>query len=105
MAKFFVGQRVVVARPRDPRNKGLEGVIEAFGRWSFGDELPDGQFSGMFEIADVFCSFSKAYHGGLGNNAGPAQLIQLEPILYDGAQPIAESFEEMMGKLREGAVA
>ena len=30
---------------------------------------------------------------------------ELEPIIYDGAQPIAESFEEMMGKLREGVVA
>lgn len=104
MAKWFVGQRVVVVRPRDPRNKGLEGIIEAFGQWNYADELPDGSFSGMDRTADVFCAWEKNFYGGHGL-AGPATLDQLEPILYDGAQPIAESFEEMMGKLREGVVA
>lgn len=101
MTKFWVGQRVVLVRANDlvsrAKNYGKKGVITGFGDYPSGIIMANGQ------PLSINCDVAISWDGedfGRAQNTG-----QLEPILYDGAQPIAESFEEMMGKLREGVVA
>lgn len=97
MSKFFVGQLVrVVGATSFPELIGEECLVTAVdvesqenltGRKVFVVIRTDLKPTrGLAEWADFYPE-------------------HLEPILYDGAQPIAESFEEMMGKLREGVVA
>ena len=101
MAKWFIGQRIRIVRACHPENNGITGLITHFGPWNYGDTLPDG--NKLDGVADCFISLDSPRHDG--RYAGASPFDSLEPILYDGAQPIAESFEEMMGKLREGVVA
>ena len=101
MSKWFIGQRVRIVNAFHPENTGLTGVITHFGPWRDFDILPDGRR--MDGVADCFLSLDSPRHDG--RSVGPNEFWRLEPIIYDGAQPIAESFEEMMGKLREGVVA
>lgn len=101
MAKWFIGQRVRVVRALHPENNGITGVITHFGPWGNHDILPNGNKLGG--VADCFLSLDSPRHDG--SLVGASPFDSLEPILYDGAQPIAESFEEMMGKLREGVFA
>lgn len=100
MAKFFVGQRVRILKSNGwPELAGEEGMIVGVAEdcGIYGDSewnvAPDcwGSDIGICPASNGALRFSPPGHF-------------LEPILYDGAQPIAESFEEMMGKLREGVV-
>lgn len=107
MSKWFVGQRVRLVSTNLPENYGAEGRILDIGQWDDGDELPNGKmYSG--DYCDLFIAWDRPVISTvkcqvLGESA--CRSNRVEPILYDGAQPIAESFEEMMGKLREGVVA
>lgn len=99
MAKWFVGQMVRMVKPVNPNNYGIIGVIKSM------DSLPAGTLlnGGYFMPFSSDCTVS--YQGYLNGLPAVSAFWQLEPILYDGAQPIADSFEEMMGKLREGVIA
>lgn len=101
MSKWFIGQRVRIVRAFHPENNGITGVITHFGPWNRFDILPNG--NRLDGVADCFLSLDSPRHDG--SMEGANEFWRIEPILYDGAQPIAESFEKMMGKLREGVVA
>ncbi|GAA0696266.1 hypothetical protein GCM10009429_23530 [Dyella marensis] len=45
MSRFYVGQRVVLARPRNPNNKGLTGTIVRFSEFPKGTMMRDGACS------------------------------------------------------------
>ncbi len=97
MAKFFEGQLVrVVGYNSFPELVGRECVIRRIGVISH--NLMTGSIEYDVIQTDISSPSNPLRYVGFSAD-------HLEPILYDGAQPIAESFEEMMGKLREGVVA
>lgn len=81
MAKFFVGQKVRLVRPDNPKNQGREDII-----------------CEMFEEREII--------GGPANcklrNSDPlcyTHTSRLEPMLPEGAQPSEFSFTELMDNL------
>lgn len=90
MAKFHIGQMVRVVAVSYEENNYLIGSVGIV--YGIDCKTHDGS-SGCVAVNIN------------GDDDNAFEAFQLEPILYDGAKPIAESFEEMMGKLREGVVA
>lgn len=97
MANFFVGQLVrVVGFNSFPELVGRECMVTEIDAKTFDFKrgvIAEGVIGTDIECPDTSKKWTSFYPE------------HLEPILYDGAQPIEESFEEMMGKLREGVVA
>lgn len=97
MANFFVGQLVrVVGYNSFPELVGSQCSITGIDIETF--DIKNGKSARGFIGTDIPCPDKSRKWTAF-------YAAHLEPILYDGAQPIAESFEEMMGKLREGVVA
>jgi hypothetical protein len=89
MAKFYVGQRVKLARPRVPENANAEGVITHIGVWARGDTLPCGGHAGsrfdcvvMFDRPVTDANFFRT------DPHAPCLMSQLEPIQPEGWQPV-----------------
>lgn len=97
MAKFFVGQMVkVVGATSFPELIGIQCIVTGIDSVAILCGTTE-KVDGLIEIDARSPRFPK--------NSIAVYSEHLEPILYDGAQPIEESFDEMMGKLREGVVA
>lgn len=88
MAKFFLGQRVRLARPDQEENRGVTGRISALGYFADFTFLR-GQFC---EEGDCVVDWDK---GGWS----PQFTHQLEPILPSGHTASTESFQELMDRL------
>ncbi|MCU1053275.1 hypothetical protein JAK47_01780 [Stenotrophomonas maltophilia] len=93
MSKFFVGQRVRVVKPLNPRlTPGLEATIIAIGQF-------DGKYPGG-EIRPGECKLDiwriKAPSGDW-----VATFDQLEPILPEGSAPSEFTFQQLMDNLQE----
>lgn len=56
MSRFYVGQRVALARPEDPKNKGLTGTIARFAEFPVGTMMRDG-------LAHMHCNCVVNYDG------------------------------------------
>lgn len=98
MTKFFVGQRVRVARPRHPANKGITGRIAIIKPYIAGERLPNGnRYVGS--PGDCWIDLDRPRNDG--GMAGVSAFYQLEPILPEGAQPSKFSFQELMEDLNE----
>jgi hypothetical protein len=81
MAKFFVGQRVLLARPLHPENRGLTGRIIALKSFVAGDWVGGWVAT---DAGDVVVSWD------VFDTPGSSETWRLEPILPEGHQP-AES--------------
>lgn len=97
MSRFFVGQRVKLARPKDPANLGLEGVFERYEDNPIGSIVCDGILT-----RDCDCLVTLDIEPGL---LGCQREEQLEPILPDGHRPCDEEFKRDLDKLLEGVPA
>ena len=98
MAKFFVGQRVRLVRPKNPSNYGLTGRITIIRAYVMGDILPNGKhFIG--ESAECWLEFDQCRRDETGDSVGASLFERLEPILPEGAQPSEFSFTELMDNL------
>lgn len=78
MAKWFIGQRVKLARPSVPEHFGCTGFIHSFEFQEKGTECADGLLD-----TDTDCTVMWD-----GQTVECCQLLsQLEPILPNGAKP------------------
>ena len=91
MSKFFVGQRVRLVRPINPKRIGEEGFINHVAH------IPKGTMTRLAGPTpwDADC--------GVNWDPSPNQIHacafwQIEPILPEGAQPLGYSFEQMMSE-------
>lgn len=92
MSRFFVGQRVRLARPFYPRNFGIVGRVLEFSNFPAGTRFLDGR---IFTDCDCRVVWD-------GDDLPCAQhTSQLEPILPEGHKPSEYSFEGLMDHLRE----
>ena len=94
MSQFFVGQRVILARPRHQKNINRTGrIVEIY---------PSEQPSRLGSVNcavdwDHGLSDSRSYEiGGTATHTS-----QLEPILPSGHQPAELTVEELLPFLRE----
>jgi hypothetical protein len=80
MSRFFVGQRVRLARPLNPKNKGWEGRVVYVGAVATGQEI------GGFRMKPVrVCNCAVLWdQSGFTH---PQCTDQLEPIQPEGSQP------------------
>jgi hypothetical protein len=81
MATFFVGQRVRLINPKDPRNMGLEGRIADFHFVPAGTQVIGG-------FVDIDCDCIVNWVDG---DTTVCDTASLEPILPDGMQPVSWS--------------
>ena len=99
MARFYVGQRVRLARPYNPRNAGLTGRIAEM----YPEEVPafDGIVNCAVDWDDGRRDTRYDEDGGYGTHTD-----QLEPIL-DTHQPCEQDFKLDLDRLleREGVSA
>lgn len=101
MSKFTVGQRVRLRSSAIVENVGREGIILAIGMWRHLDTLPDGsvlQYPGKW--VDTYIRWDSPLMTTIGctrKDCG-VESYRLEPIVYDGAQPLGYSFEQMMSE-------
>lgn len=95
MAKFFVGQRVVLVRGFDlitrAKHYGLTGHIVGFCNFPIGTPTFEG--IALPFVGDVTIQWD----GWVGRSTQNTN--QIEPILPEGAQPSEFSFQELMGNL------
>jgi hypothetical protein len=89
MSKFFVGQRVRLARPVIPSNLGITGRIVIFHYWKSGTECKDGTLL----KGDADCEVKWD-----GDIQTAAHTDQLEPLLDT---PCESEFKESLDKLCE----
>lgn len=90
MSKFFVGQRVRLARPDQPKNYGVTGFIFYLGEIKFG-QLFNGE-----RCEDANCAV-RWDHG----DWSVQYTHQLEPILPDGHRAGEEGRCELLDALLE----
>lgn len=95
MARFFVGQRVVLVRGRDfvsrAKSHGSLGVVSGLGFWGRGEWGIDGRM-------EFDCNVTIKWDDYPGREYFQ-NTAQLEPILPEGAQPSEFSFSELMDNL------
>ena len=100
MSRFFVGQRVVLARSLDLSSRailyGLQGRIVSFEFNPKGSPCSDGS-----EL-HIDCDCSVLWEGDCSDSY--QHTLQLEPIIDPGATPSEYSFTELMDRLRSGVV-
>jgi hypothetical protein len=83
MPKFFVGQRVKLARPKFSKNLGMEGIYLGPASHSYFDEID--------------CSVN--WLGKWPNNCSSTH--RLEPILPEGHKAGDFSYEELLDHLKD----
>jgi hypothetical protein len=91
MARFFVGQRVRLARPVHPENAGMTGRLVAL----FPNRNPFSWMGGLEHNCEVMWD-RKPSRGYACDTA------QLEPIQPSGHRASDFSFHELMDKCRQG---
>lgn len=97
MSRFFVGQRVVLARPMFPENAGKTGRIRGFCEVEM-------LFGG---VADCEVDWDDGDRDGFPGSDGFRHWTathQLEPILPSGHRSGDYSFTELMDRCRAGEV-
>lgn len=95
MSRFFVGQRVLLARPYYPQNAGKTGRIRGFCEVQM-------TFGG---IGDCLVDWDDGDRDGCTGRDGFRHWTashQLEPIQPSGAAPSEYSFTELMDRCRAG---
>lgn len=100
MSKFFVGQRVRLARPVVPGNAGAEGFITHIGSYAENDRLPNGFLAqkGM----DCMVRWDRSLDLLIISiDWTGCRLAQLEPILPDGHRAGEEGKCELLDELLE----
>ena len=100
MSRFFVGQRVRLARGVDgisPPSRVAEGRIYKFGLTQAGYVFPDGS------VNPNDCDCYVNWDGIAGPHSQHTN--QLEPILPEGSRTCDEDFKRDLDKLLEGVQA
>lgn len=100
--KFFVGQRVRLARAAQPKNEGLTGRIrELWPKDLRGGNGIDLNCSVDWDNGDRDVSFAHPYNGEATDRS------RLEPILPEGHKPCEVDFKRDLDRLleREGVSA
>lgn len=106
MSRFFVGQRVRLARPENPANLGATGRITQLGHWPVGSV----GLSGRKCLANFDCYIDwdcpvVATPLGTKDNKAHASTHQLEPIVPEGHKASEYSLSELLDRCREGSPA
>ena len=108
MSRFFVGQRVRLARPENPANLGATGRITQLGHWPVGSVGLSGRkcLANFDCYIDWDCPVVATLFGTKEDKAHASQ-HQLEPILPEGHKPCEEQFKRDLDRLleREGVSA
>jgi hypothetical protein len=88
MSRFYVGQRVRLARPTHERNRGNTGTIQKFGEWPCGTRTRLGGLT----TADTDCLVLWDYKASTGIS-NLQHTDQLEPLTDPGREVVSWSDE------------